>query len=591
MRTWHTVWTLLWLLSCERGASPGLFEQPAAAQDAHSTGLQPGAARMRGGMGMHGRSGMGGHHGMGMGMGSASPANGSSFRSTEFVGSGVCATCHDGIRDAAGNDVSLRRDWSATMMANSTRDPFWRAKVESELRRTPSLAAEIGEECTRCHAPMAHIEAHASAAPIRVFEDGFLNPSNPQHAAALDGVSCALCHRIADSSSLGKPESFTGGYVLATERALFGPYRDVFAMPMQHMVGFTPTYGPQTQRSELCATCHNLRTPVADAAGRIVRAGPIDGFPEQMPYTEWLASDFAQTRSCQDCHMGRTDGVIMATRPPHLSTVRDRFALHGFVGGNRLMLELLQAHRTQLGIADEVDFAPILVRTDRLLASAAAIELISVQVRDAVLEAQLRVRNLSGHKLPTSFPSRRVIVHFVVSDDQGRVLFESGKALPDGSIVGDDAQLARGARFEPHYDSIDRADQVQIYESVMGDLEGRVTYTLLRGSSYLKDNRVLPSGAVKSALPTEIAVAGDARADDDFNAGADEITYRVLGIQAGARLRVHAELNYQPVAAPFAADLFAGAGAEGRAFQTMFGRASQKTFTLAEVTRQVSAPP
>jgi hypothetical protein len=535
---------------------------------------------------------MHGDHDMGMGMCASNTAvDGSSFRSGEFVGSGVCAGCHDGIRDVAGNDVSLRRDWSATMMANSTRDPFWRAKVESELRRAPSLSVQLNEECTRCHAPMAHVDARAAGTPIGVFQAGFLNPDHPNHAAALEGVGCTLCHRIADDPSSGKPEGFSGGYVLSRERVLFGPYRDVFTMPMQHRVGFTPAYGAQTQRSELCATCHNLRTPVADASGRIVRAGPADGFPEQMPYTEWLASAFAQTRSCQDCHMGRTDGVVMATHPPHHSTVRDRFALHGFAGGNRLMLELLQANRTQLGVADETDFAAILLKTDRLLASAAALELISTQLRASVLEVRVRVRNLSGHKLPTSFPSRRVVVHFVVSDARGDVLFESGRALPDGSIAGDDAQLAPGQRFEPHYDVIEHPDQVQIYESVMGDLDGRVTYTLLRGASYLKDNRVLPPGAVKAALPPEIAVAGAARDDGNFIDGADQITYRVHGIPAGARLRVRAELDYQPLAAPFAADLFADAGAEGRRFGEMFERAPQKTFKLVEVTAELPVPP
>ncbi len=365
----HSVgWYWAMLVACGGvGSFFMLREQHARAQEVHTDAGQQGpGANTRGGMGMHkgmhGSGAMSRHHGMSMS--SASAAGVADFHSTQFVGSGVCATCHDGIRDAAGNDVSLRRAWAPTMMANATRDPFWRAKVRSELIRAPGLSTEIGEACTRCHAPMANVEAHAANVPSGVFDGGFLDPSNANHAAALDGVSCTLCHRIADDPSLGKPESFTGGYVLSKDRLLFGPYRDVFAMPMRHLVGFAPAYGSHTQRSELCATCHNLRTPVADAAGRIIRSGPTEGFPEQMPYTEWLASDFANKQSCQDCHMGRTDGVVLATRPPRLSTARDDFALHDFVGGNRLMLELLQSYRAQLGIASDVDFTGILRKTD-----------------------------------------------------------------------------------------------------------------------------------------------------------------------------------------------------------------------------------
>ena len=78
---------------------------------------------------------------------------------------------------------------------------------------------------------------------------------------------------------------------------------------------------------------------------------------------------------------------------------------------------------------------------------------------------------------------------------------------PDGSIQGNAAD-ADPAAYEPHYDVITAADQVQIYEPIMGDTEGKVTYTLLRAATYLKDNRLLPGGADKAKLPPEIAVQG-----------------------------------------------------------------------------------
>ena len=54
------------------------------------------------------------------------------FVSETFAGSGNCVWCHNNIHDQQGNDVSIGTDWSSTMMANASRDPFWRAKVRHE---------------------------------------------------------------------------------------------------------------------------------------------------------------------------------------------------------------------------------------------------------------------------------------------------------------------------------------------------------------------------------------------------------------------------------------------------------------------------
>ena len=80
------------------------------------------------------------------------------------------------------------------------------------------------------------------------------------------------------------------------------------------------------------------------------------------------------------------------------------------------------------------------------------------------------VENLGGHKLPTAYPSRRAWLHFIVRDRSGRVVFESGALKPDGSIQRQ--RQRRGRRqFEPHYAEIRSPDEVQIYESILGDRE------------------------------------------------------------------------------------------------------------------------
>ncbi len=86
------------------------------------------------------------------------PAQGgplSSFQTADFTGPSVCATCHIGLIDQSGKDVSMPSDWRSTMMAHSGVDPVWQAKVSSEVARNPELQEVIEQKCVTCHMPMA----------------------------------------------------------------------------------------------------------------------------------------------------------------------------------------------------------------------------------------------------------------------------------------------------------------------------------------------------------------------------------------------------------------------------------------------------
>jgi hypothetical protein len=156
------------------------------------------------------------------------------------------------------------------------------------------------------------------------------------------------------------------------------------------------------------------------------------------------------------------------------------------------------------------------------------------------------VASQAGHKLPTAYPSRRVWLHFVVQDSVGHIVFESGAVNADGSIVGNDND-ADPTAYEPHYELIENADQVQIYEAVMGDSDGGVTTTLLRGASYLKDNRLLPLG-FRDVNP-DIAVSGQAAQDPAFVAGGHRTRFDVLLDEQAAPgpYTVTVELMYQTI--------------------------------------------
>lgn len=537
-----------------------------------------------GGGGM-GPGGGGGGMGPGPGGGGGSTTTyDNTFTSLHFSGSGNCAMCHNNIYDENGTDVSLETSWSSTVMAHASRDPFWLAKVSSEIARAPHLADVINDKCSRCHAPMANTEAAYQGDAPAILTD-LQNPANIYYDAATDSVSCTLCHQITDSADLGTNAGFSGHYVIDTfansvDRLIYGPYSDVFINPMRNMVSYTITYSPHIKESEICATCHNLRTPYVDAGGEIVST-PETEFPEQMPYSEWLASDYVDGQSCQDCHMTRTDGVIMSNRPMWLNTRRNDFATHGFVGANLLLLDILQNNQAELGSTVD-NISQTIQKTEEMLQSAAAINLVDSSLASGILDFGLEVESFTGHKLPSGIPLRRLILHVTVTDARGRTVFESGRVNGDGSVTGVDSDLNQ-ATFEPHHELITSEDQVQVYEAVMQNYEGGVTYTLLRAAEMLKDNRLLPAGFDKQTVPAEIGVRGAAFADGDFTGGSDVIRYRISGLK-GSRFTVRAELVYQTVSYAFLQDLNLDATPEIASLSAMYQASPVKASQVAEST-------
>lgn len=511
------------------------------------------------------------------------PAGDASFTSNHFSGSDNCTMCHNNLNDNQGKNVAIETDWSATMMANSTRDPFWKAKVRTELNRNPHLADVINDKCSRCHAPMANFEAKKNNESIKILGNGFLDPSHSRHDEAMNGVSCTLCHQIQDSAKLGTLESFTGKFEIGNNKEIYGPYDNLFPNPMVMNTGYTPMYSLHTKESEMCATCHNVKTPFVDDLGTVISTTPESEFPEQMPYTEWLHSDYAGTNSCQSCHMERANGVQISNRPRWLQE-RDDFAVHEFVGANTFMLNIFKNNKQQLGVT-ATNFDDIIAATNSMLQNSADISVLKQSLNQGQLDFTLHINSQTGHKLPSSYPSRRVIVHVTVLDSLNNVVFESGKVNPNGSVQGLDSDFDTLA-FEPHYDVITTPNEVQVYEAIMGNNNDEVTYTLLRGATYLKDNRLLPNGFNKLTAHEDVAVAGIAYNDNNFIGGSDQISYRISNL-TDANYTVKTELVYQTIAYGFVRDLFTDNSAEVNDFKKMYNDSSNKTSVLTSLTFNV----
>jgi cytochrome c551/c552 len=506
------------------------------------------------------------------------------FRTSE-----QCMACHNGLQTAQGEDVSIGASWRGSMMANSSRDPYWQAAVRREVIDHPSAAAAIEDECAVCHMPMSRTDAAMSGRAGKVFDHLGARAGDRADRLARDGVGCMLCHQIT-SAKLGARDSFTGGYVLGARtvpepRPIFGPFQIERGLStiMRSATAFQPNEGQHVRDSGLCGTCHTLVTKALGPDGSI-----IGELPEQMSFLEWKYSAFAgEERSCQSCHMPAVEEEMPISSV--LGGPRKGLARHSFIGGNFFVLQMLDRYRRDL--LPETSSGDLAASVRSTLANlennTAELSVDSGAVEAGRVVAEVTVRNLAGHKFPTGYPSRRAWLHVALRDRRGETLFESGAIAADGSIRGNDNDADAG-RFEPHYAAIDDPGQVQIYESVMADSSDRPTTGLLTAVRYLKDNRLLPKGFQKADADPWVAVIGDAREDSDFSAGGDRLRYSMAVDDHEGPFQLDVELRFQVVGFRWAENLRTYKAEETSRFVRYFeSMASSASAVVARATATI----
>jgi hypothetical protein len=490
----------------------------------------------------------------------------------------VCANCHSNasdataMRNAAGREIGPVNLWRASMMANSFRDPYFRAVLAAEMEHHPALASVVQDTCLTCHAPQAAYEAHLAGGVQTLAEIYAGNTARAQ--IGLDGVTCTLCHQI-EPTNLGTPASFSAKFSINPTKSAYGPHTSPFANPMINNTGYTPTYGAHINESKMCGSCHTLHTAVLD-----LNSNPTGAvFPEQVPYFEWRNSAFStesaspgpKAASCQDCHMPKQDqdGHTISTRiarqpgggdfPP--VSARQPYGRHSMVGGNTLMLSILRDRASDLRpSASNADFNHLIDRTrHNLQTNTASVQINGLAFNAGTLQFEVAVTNRTGHKLPTSYPSRRAWLQVIVKNAQGAVVwrsgdFDSGGRLVDGSGAVLASEAASGP-IQPHRDSITSQDQVQIYEAVHANVAGNPTFSLLFANSYWKDNRLLPEGWSNTHPNIADMAPIGVSADADFAGGSDTVSYQIAALASGT-YTVEVSLLFQTISAREADELF-----------------------------------
>jgi len=216
------------------------------------------------------------------------------------------------------------------------------------------------------------------------------------------------------------------------------------------------------------------------------------------------------------------------------------------------MLEIIKNNRTKLGVlADEARFDESISDTREFLKAAADVNITDVSFENGTLEFSVLVTNHSGHKFPTSLPSRRAWLHVKVTNAENQTVFESGAFNSNGQIISVDDNTDG---YEKHHEEIDDPSKVQVYEPIMADTDGNLTYTFMQASRYLKDNRILPKG-FKSTAPANAQPYGEAVDDNDFVGGSDTVDYEISDL-ADVNYNITVTLRYQTMSYGFAQDLY-----------------------------------
>jgi hypothetical protein len=187
------------------------------------------------------------------------------------------------------------------------------------------------------------------------------------------------------------------------------------------------------------------------------------------------------------------------------------------------------------------------------------------------------MQNKAGHKFPAGYPSRRVFVEILATTDDNETIFHSGQTDENFNLVAEDPG------FENHFTMINSEEQVQIYEMVMGDVNGDVTTVLERASEHLKDNRIPPMGFTTSHYSYDtVKIVGHATTDSNFNnesgiegSGSDRLKIHIPINGYGGNINITAKVYYQTINDKWLEHMFSYNSTEIDFFRSIYDEADK----------------
>ncbi|WP_460082188.1 multiheme c-type cytochrome [Roseibium sp. LAB1] len=208
------------------------------------------------------------------------------FLESKYPSANTCATCHPGQYE----------QWSVSQHAYAQLSPIYMAMQTTINMKT---SATNGDFCIRCHNPVG----------MNIGESLYVS-NLKRNPTSREGITCVACHRV--SRNYGK---ISGRFALE-EGDVFSPVygpkggdelKRVLNTPEEYRVSQSRDDPGRSIHTEakpffaltkpgFCGTCHDVTL--------------FNGFKLEEAFAEYKRSPAAKRgETCQDCHMGKVQGV------------------------------------------------------------------------------------------------------------------------------------------------------------------------------------------------------------------------------------------------------------------------------------------
>ena len=401
---------------------------------------------------------------------SATEEHESLFAESRYPSAGTCGTCHPKQYEA----------WSVSQHSYSQLSPAY-LSLNNKINELAN--GSNGDFCLRCHNAMGS----------NLGEDSF-SSNLTRHPTSREGITCVVCHRLNKSYNKvsGRLALVEGGLT----EVVFGPMGNA---EMERVLDNTHEYRVVTDPKEagrqvhkrveqfanisepmFCGTCHDVTL--------------FNGFRLEEAFSEYRTSPAAaRGETCQDCHMGKVQGVASgydfgpAAVVGGVETMPRKLTNHFFAGPDYSLIHpgifphnsVAQAAATMeewlqfdvdagwgtdefedtvtddgqfpeawQSVDDRYDARDIIdYQLERLAwATEQRLEvlrngyilgdIVTKRADAGGIEFDVQVRNgTDGHNVPTGFTGERLVwLEVTVSDNDGNVLFVSGDRDPNGDL-------------------------------------------------------------------------------------------------------------------------------------------------------------
>lgn len=353
------------------------------------------------------------------------PSNATSTTGTfipgeKFIPSARCGTCH----------TDAHAQWRQSAHGNAFREPFYQKNVKDLISQR---GIEFTRHCESCHNPAA------------LFSGALTNDSKVKRPFDEEGVSCISCHTIQSATGKG-----IGGYVMGEPALLVKEdgTRLLFEVKDQHILDDIPSHRrammrPLLKSAEFCAACHKSQVPRELNDYKFIRAFAVgdeyqmSSFSKESPHPYYTRDK----ETCNSCHMKREpaplfdvsakEGKLATHRWAAANTAIPFFykwpeqleAVTKFLENDALGIDIFSLRLKSSGVSAEEFVAP-LNRSS-----------FTVKAADRITAEVVVTNKNIGHSFPPELRDfYEAYVEFVVTDEKGKTLYQSGFIKPNGHL-------------------------------------------------------------------------------------------------------------------------------------------------------------